>query len=241
MERRPGPGALPDPDSIRIPDDLSALEADMWALRAEMAAARRRDRRRGRSAPGRLVLARFGPLIFGSLLLVAFLGSLAGMVRSTATAPAQATQLATSQVPDGSVGGLLPQAVVEVNGAPLSLRDVRPAAVLWVPTSGADAELLDSLLLQASSYGVPLVVAGPPEREEVLAETAQQTGLGRVAVLVDPGSQLLDSLAPAPQDGPVLLLVGIDGRIHEIVEDPAPSVRLEASLSRMAAGEAPAP
>jgi hypothetical protein len=187
------------------------------------------------------VLARFGPLIFGSLLLVAFLGSLAGMVRSTATPPTQAARLATAQAPDGTVGGLLPQAVVEVNGAPLSLRDVRPALVMWVPSTGADPALLDSLLLQVSSYGVPLMVAGPPERAELLADTAQQTGLGRVSVLVDPGSQLLDSLALAPGAGPVLLLVGIDGRIHEVIDDPPAGVRLEASLSRVAAGEAPTP
>ncbi len=212
----------------------------MWALRAERAAGRRRDRRRETPAPGRVVLARFGPLIFGSLLLVAFLGSLAGMVRSTATAPAQATELAASQVPDGAVGGLLPQAVVEVNGAPLSLRDVRPAAVVWVPAAGADAGLLDSLLLQASSYGVPLVLAGPPDRAELLADTAQRTGLGRVAVLVDPESQLIESLGLGAPVDPVLLLVGIDGRIHEIVTDPSAGVRLEAALSRVAAGEAPA-
>jgi hypothetical protein len=139
------------------------------------------------------------------------------------------------------VGGLLPAADVEVNGAPLSLRDVRPAALLWVPEQGADPALLDSLLLQASSYGVPLVLAGPPQRADLLAEAVRQTGVGRVAVLVDPESQLLDSLAPASEVSPVLVLVGIDGRIHEIVADPSPGVRLEASLSRVATGEAPAP
>jgi hypothetical protein len=224
---------------VRIPDDVSGLEADMWALRAERAAARRHDRRQAGTAPGRVVLARFGPLIFGSLLLVAFLGSLAGMVRSTATAPTQAEALATSQVPDGAVGGLLPQAVVEVSGAPLSLRDVRPAALVWLPEAGADAALLDSLLLQVSAYGVPLVVAGPPDRAEMLADTARSTGLGRVAVLVDPESQLVDSLGLGTPVDPVVVLVGVDGRIHEVVEDPAPGVRLEAALSRVAAGEAP--
>lgn len=242
LERRPGPGALPDPDTIRIPDDPSALEADMWALRAELAAARRRDRALGRDRPGRLttVLARFGPMIFGSLLLVAFLGSLAGMVGSTATAPTEPGRLAASQAPNGTVGGLLPPAVVQVNGGTLSLRDVRPALIVWVPSTGADPALLDSLQLQGSSYGIPLVLAGPPEREELLTTAARQVGSGRVAVLTDPGSALLDSLDLPPAAGPVLLLVGIDGRIHEIVDDPAAGIRLEAALSRVAADEAPA-
>jgi hypothetical protein len=213
----------------------------MWALRAELAAARRRDRALGRSAPGRLstVLARFGPMLFGSLLLMAFLGSLAGMVGSTATTPTQASELATVAVPDGRVGGLLPRAVVDVDGATMPLRDVRPAVLVWVPAAGADQALLESLMLQASSYGLTLALAGPPERVDLLQRTADGVGPGRVPVVLDPASAMLDALDLPPTAGPVVVVIGVDGRLHEVVDDPPAGIRLEAALSPAAAGDAP--
>jgi hypothetical protein len=178
-------------------------------------------------------------MLVGSLLLLAFLGSLAGMVGSTATPPTEPGDLAAVSVPDGRVGGLLPRAVVEVDGATVPLRDVRPAVLVWVPAIGADPALLESLVLQASSYGLPLVLAGPPERLDRLQSTADGIGPGRVRVLLDPASAVLDALELPPAAGPVVVVVGVDGRVHEVVEDPPPGIRLEAALSRVASGGAP--
>lgn len=241
LERRPGPGALPDPDSVVIPDDAAELEADYWALRADLAAARRRAAAAAVSgSPRARVAARVAPMLLGGLILVAFLASLAGMVRPMGTAPTPPGRLAASDAPVGTVGGLLPRGIVEVNGASVSLRDVRPALIVWVPSTGADEALLESLQIQASAYGVPLVLAGPPERERLLTETADTVGPGHVAVLLDPGSVLLDGFGLTPTAGPVLAVVGADGRLHAVLDDPAPGTRLEAMLGRVASGSAPA-
>jgi hypothetical protein len=238
-ERLPGPGALPDPDSVVIPDDASALEPDYWALRAELAA-RHRDERRGiaSSSAGRLA-SRVGPMLVGALILIAFLASLGLMVRPTTQPPTPPTTLASSEGTVGSVGGLLPSATVVVNGEEMPLREARPAMLVWLPDTGADQALLDSLYLQASAFGIPLVLAGPPEREAELTTAAQDTGPGRVAVLLDADSALLDGFGLLPAAGPVVAVVGIDGRLHAVLDDPPSGVRLESVLGRVAGGGAP--
>jgi hypothetical protein len=239
LERGPGPGALPDPDSVVIPDDISALEAEMWALRTELARRRRRADRRGRKTlPGGL-LGRVGPMLFGSLLLVAFLTSLAGIVRPNTVEPTPPADLAAATQPDGAVGGLLPPAVVDVDGATMSLRSVRPAVIAWVPATGAQPELMSSLALQAGSYGVPFLVAGPPERAAVLAETAEAATAVGVPMMTDPASAILDAIDVPPVAGPVVVVVGTDGRIHAVVENPGSGTRLEPVLFRAAAGSEP--
>jgi hypothetical protein len=241
LERGPGPGALPDPDSVVIPDDASALEADMWALRAELKARQRAERRRPPGpSPSSSVISRIAPMLFGGLMLVAFLSGLAGIVGNTAPQPAAPTALAETSDPDGTVGGLLPPAIVEVDTATMSLRSVRPAVLVWVPAEGMSPVLLDSLYLQATSYGMPLVLAGPPERVDTLADEARRTSpSGRVSVLLDPASAVLDSLDLAPTAGPVVVVVGVDGRIHAVVENPADGVRLESVLTRAVEGGDP--
>jgi len=232
---------LPDPDSVVIPDDAAGLEADYWALQAELAAERRRaTAARVAGSPRARLAARLTPMLLGGLILVAFLASLAGMVRPMTAPPTQAGQLAASAAPAGTVGGLLPPGVVEVDGATLSLRDVRPALLVWLPATGADEALLASLRLQASAAGVPLVLAGPPERERLLAESAAGVGAGHVAVLLDPASALLKGFGLAPTGGPVVAVVGADGRLHAVLDDPAPGTRLESVLSRVVTGSPPA-
>lgn len=236
LERGPGPGALPDPDTVVIPDTPAPLEADMWALRAELARRRRQDRTRGLGAR---LAGRVGPMLLGGLLLVAFLASLAGIVRPTTVEPAQPVDLARTDMPDGSIGGLLPPAIVDVDGASVSLRSLRPAVLVWVPAQGAQQELLGALHLQAGSYGMPLVVAGPPQRQTSLQTLAESTGPAGTPALVDPRSELGTALAVEQSAGPTVVVVGADGRIHAVVRDPAPGIRLESVLSRAAAASDP--
>lgn len=241
LERRPGPGALPDPERVQIPDDPSALEADLWAWRAE-------QKRLGRptlwptprrSARWRLA-SRIGPMVLGSLLLVGFLFGLAGTVRPATVEPTPAAALATSVRQDGIVGGLLPPAIVDVDGATLAARTVRPATLLLLPAAGASQAMLNAVHLQTASYGIPLMLVGPPTRQALLERTSQDIGAGTVPVMIDNASAIAESLGlPAVHD-PTLIVVGTDGRIHTIVENPPSGIRLESVLSRAAAGVDPA-
>jgi hypothetical protein len=178
-------------------------------------------------------------MVVGLLILVAFLASLGLMVRPMSLPAIPPAGLASSAAGIGTVGGLLPGGLVSVNGSTLSLRDVRPAVIVWLPPSGADQALLDSLYLQASSSRIPLVLAGPSQRRQQLVEAAEATGPGHVSVLVERGSLLLDGFGLPATAGPVVAVVGNDGRLHAVVDDPAPGTRLESVLSRVAAGSAP--
>lgn len=241
LERGPGPGALPDPDRVRIPDDASDLEPDLWAWRAEQG-------RRGRptpvagpatTGPWRL-MGRVGPMLVGALLLVAFLASLATTVRPATVDTVEAAPLASTTVPDGQVGGLLPPGIVDVNGATQSTRAIRPATLVLLPAAGASQELLDSLYLESSSYGIPLALVGPPERAALLQRTSRDIGSGRVPVVIDRTSAIAQALGLPAQADPTVVVVGSDGRIHTVVENPPPGVSLQSVLSRAQAGDDPA-
>lgn len=240
LERGPGPGALPDPDHVRIPDDPSALEADLWAWRAEQA---KRGRPTPFAGPGTTgawrLLGRIGPMVFGSLLLVAFLASLATTVRPATVDTADAAPIASTTVPDGQVGGLLPPGIVDVNGATQSTSALRPATLVLVPADGADQELLDSLYLESSSFGIPMALVGPPERAALLTQIARDVAPGKVPVVVDRTSAIAESLGLPEQADATVLVVGTDGRIHTIVENPAPGTSLQAVFSRAQSGSDP--
>lgn len=241
LERGPGPGALPDPDRVVIPDDASALEAEMWALRAEL-------HRRGRHAalagpdPGNRwrLAGRMAPLLLGSLLLLAFLASLATTVRPATIQAADAAPLATTSVPDGQVGGLLPRGIVDVGGATKSTRDIRPATLVLLPATGAGQQLLDSVYLQAQSYGAPMALVGPPERVPMLTATADDVRAAAVPVVVDRAEVIADSLELPASAEATIVVVGVDGRIHEIVQNPPDGIQLQSALSRAATGSDPA-
>ena len=240
LEQGPGPGALPDPDKVVIPDDPSALEADTWAWMAEQ---KRLGRPvpwlgPGRSTPWRLA-GRIGPMLFGALLLVAFLGSLATTVRPATPTALSPDPIASTQVSDGEVGGLLPRAIVEVDGATKSSLDLRPAVLVLVPAAGADPDLLDSLHLQAQAYRLPMGLVGPPERQATLVEASDGIAAGTTPVVIDPASAIADSLGLPAKADPAIVVVGRDGRIHDVVVNPSPGIQLQSVLSRAASGADP--
>jgi len=241
LERGPGPGALPDPERVRIPDDASALEADLWAWRAEqMRLGRPTPWLAGRRSTRWRLASRVAPMLLGSLLLVAFLFSLAATVRPATVEPTPASALATSTGQDGTVGGLLPPAILDVDGATKSARTIRPAALLLVPSAGASQAMLDAVHLQTSSYGIPLMLVGPPTRQALLERTASDIAAGTVPVVIDAASAIAESLGLPTVFDPTLIVIGTDGRIHTIVENPTSGIRLESVLSRAAAGVDPA-
>jgi hypothetical protein len=240
LERGPGPGALPDPDRVSIPDDPSALEADLWAWRAEQA---KRGRPTPFAGPGTTgawrLLGRIGPMIVGSLLLVAFLASLASTVRPATVDSVAAAPIASSAVPDGQVGGLLPPGIVDVNGATQSTSALRPATLVLVPADGANLELLDALYLESSSYGIPMALVGPPQRAALLERIADDVVPGKIPVVIDRTSAIAGSLGLPEQADPTVVVVGTDGRIHTVVENPAPGTSLQPVLSRAQNGADP--
>lgn len=238
LERGPGPGALPDPDTVVIPDDPGLLEADLWAWRAEQARLRR-HRGPARST-SRTVALRVGPMLLGALLLVAYLASLATTVRPAVVQGLTPAELAQTSVPDGEPGGLLPTGIVDVDGATQPSRALRPAALVLVPATGSSLRLLESVHLQALAYGIATAVVGPPERRALLAQTAEQVGAGTLPVVVDRASVIAESLGLPARAETTVVIVGVDGRIHAVLDNPSDGVQLQSVLSRAAAGADPA-
>lgn len=247
LEQGPGPGALPDPDRVVIPDDPAALDADLWAWRAEQRRRERAARWAHTHVPDapteRSTRARFawrmGPMILGALLLMGFLASLATTVRPATLDAVEPAPTASTSVPDGQVGGLLPPGIVEVNGATASTQEIRPATLVLLPADGASQQLLDSVYLQAQAYGVPMALVGPPERLPLLTSTADEVRAAAVPVIVDRASVIAESLGLPPGADPTIVVVATDGRIHTIAENPPDGIQLQTVLSRAASGDDP--
>ena len=237
LERGPGPGSLPDPDDVAIPDDPADLEADLWAWRAE-------QRRLGRQAlmastsPWRL-RERIGPFALGGLLLVAFLAALAFTVRPAVVKSLEPSELAATSIPDGQVGGLLPPGVVEIGERTRGAQSIRPATLVLVPEAGTDPALLDAVHLQSQAYGIVTAVVGPPERLPLLSETVAAAAAGTLPVVVDQGSVIADGIGLSPRADTTVVVVGVDGRIHTVLENPGAGVQLQSVLSRAATGADP--
>lgn len=178
-------------------------------------------------------------MILGALLLVGFLASLATTVRPATLEALGPAPTASTDVPDGQVGGLLPSGIVDVNGATTSTQDVRPAALVLLPADGASQQLLDTVYLQAQAYRVPMALVGPPEREPLLTAVAEATRAATVRVVIDRAGVIAGSLGLPSQADPTIVVVGSDGRIHSVVENPPDGIALQTVLSRAAAGEDP--
>lgn len=246
LERLPGPGALPDPDDVVIPDDVSGLESDLWAFRAEQRRRQRETqvRRDHPSHSARMgdrarVAGRMVPMLLGALLLVGFLVSLASTVRPATIDAVEPAPLASTTVPDGMVGGLLPPGVVDVNGQPTSTLEIRPATLVLVPAAGASQPLLDSVYLQGQAYGVPMALVGPPTRQALLESTADDVRAAAVPVVIDRAEVIAESLRLPTQADTTIVVVGADGRIQTIVESPPDGIQLQTALSRAAASDDP--
>lgn len=240
LEQGPGPGALPDPDRVAIPNDASALDAEMWAWRAEQL-------RLGRPTPWMApassvrwrVAGRVGPMILGSLLLIAFLASLASTVRPATVDSLPEAPLVSSATVAGEVGGLLPRGIVDVDGATQTTRQLRPATLVLPPAGGASQELLDSVHLQTQAYGIPLGLVGPPTREPSLQQLSDGIGAGTTPVVIDRTSAIAEATDIDPATDLAIIVVGTDGRIHAIVRNPTDAVQLQPVLSRAADGADP--
>jgi hypothetical protein len=201
---------------VVVPDDISALAADVEAYRREV----RRDRRRAwqsqvMSKPGILPL---------SIVSIALL--LAGIVATllTVLAPSQRDTgltklpLATKNLAaTGSPGGLVPQVSLQGDGAAVLSTELRPSVIALVPLGCNCTKLLNGLAGDANSVGYPLnVVTGSGTDEAALRSTV--TG-GRSQVFLDPAvsSEPSASLYHAMKAvGVTLVLVAQDGRIYTV-------------------------
>jgi hypothetical protein len=239
-------GGTPDGPVTDVPDDASALEIDRlryleeralgigrpegpdWSLRAPQPQLprflqTRRWREYGLS--GRLVVV--------VLIVVGVLGSLMTVFRpvpSQSPAPLPLATSAASVLPGGP-GALLPSARVELEGVPLELRRLRPAALVIAPEQCPTcADVVADVTVQAREFGLRTFVVGTAAQTGQLMELTRGSPRRLAGAVVDPAA-VLTTLHPGP--GPTVVLVHADGVVADVVVDPQPGSRYEGVLARL--------
>jgi hypothetical protein len=247
--------------ALLVPDDPRSLDADRIAYLNELRR-RRRDKTgkasngaadpnadawsgRGWRGLGLLVLrrlARFGisgPMLVLGLAAVAVIGSsLTLFAPQSGNSSVLVAPLATNPPADvGSIGGLLPDGTLMVDGTSVSMRSARPALLALVPANCKDCgDRLRNLLTQGREYGLRLVLAGPSSEAGQLNDlnTSELGGSGLVAV--DTSNTLNSTYGPT---GVTALLVHEDGVLGAVERNITATQRLEPALTQLERPGAP--
>jgi hypothetical protein len=221
-------------DHVVIPDDISALDGEVRALRRERRAKARRDRLRRLVSPRGVV----GPLVIVVLLLVAGFASLLVLFqpRRTTTPPAPLASSGTG-TGSGRNGSLLPDlSVTQPDGTSRTLRDFRPAVVALAPIGcRCDAALRDVgssvarhglqfLLVDRTLPALPVGLAEP-----ATVRLAEPTG----ALAARYGAEKDGRRVPG---GPVLVLVAVDGQVARVLPAPIAPPTFKTELEVLSLG-----
>ncbi len=243
MSGAPGPdGRHDDLDAdeleglaLLVPDDPRSLDGDRDAYLQELRG-RAGDRPRLARLLDRVRSGRFGISGVTMILVLACVAVVGSTLTFFSPPPSSGSALVAplASAPPGdvgSIGGLLPDANVLVEGLSVPLRTARPAMIALVPTScKACGPTLHSLLMQAREYGLRLVLAGPPSQGDQLESlnTVELAGSGRVAI--DTDNVLSSTYGP---QGISVVLVHEDGIVAAVVRDVTATQRLEPALSQL--------
>ena len=212
-------------DSVVIPDDISALEAEVRALRRERRAQQRRTRLRRLTRSGRTA-----PLMMVVVLLIAGVAGLLVLFQPRRTPGTVDTGLAATD-------RRLPDVLVRrADGTTRRAREFRPAVLALAPVGcGCDRELLGAGTA-ARRHGVDFLLVDrtlPP-----LPPGLTEPGTIRLidpegAIAIAFGAEADGRRAPG---GPVLVVVGEGGEVVRVLPEASPQ-----ALERELTGIAPLP
>ena len=215
-------------DRVVIPDDISALEAEVRALRRERRAQQRRARLRGLARPGRSA-----PMVMVAVLLIAGIAGLLVLFqprRTTGTPGTVDTGLAATD-------RRLPDVLVrQADGTARKVRGFRPAVLALAPVGcGCDAALRDAGTA-ARRHGVDFLLVDrtlPPLPPGLTEPTTVRLVDPNGAIAIAFGAEADGRRAPG---GPVLVLVGNGGEVVRVLPEASPQ-----ALERELTGIAPLP
>jgi hypothetical protein len=222
----------PLPWDVVIPDDISALDAEVHAFQREV-----RKRRRRAWWTRRILTRRWqryglsGPLVVLILTAVALVGSLMALLSPRQSAgPAQRPLARQDRFTPGTVGGLLPSTPVLVQGVRRDVRELRPGVFAVLPMDCRCADVVESLFRQAREFQLDLRLLGGQPQERELREIAAGTGNGSVAVALDVEGRLLATYLPR---GVTAILVNGAGVVTAVERNLTSAVRLEPRLATL--------
>lgn len=238
-------GGEPLPTDVRVPDDLSGLEAEVIAVRRELRAQRRRARwaRLAHRMGHHRVMGLGGPVLAAVLLAAGVFGVLTVLLQPRASGPSQAPTtpaLAQPTARPGGVGGLLPAASLVYNGNPLATSSLRPALIALLPQRCSCARALHDIVAASQLASMRAwFIAHPGDTQVPLLESAPDAGDGLAYVAVDPTGVLYRTFAAGPRSI-TLILVRSDGLVQAVLRRFTGGDELTRLLAGTAGPSAPA-
>jgi len=219
-------------DHVVIPDDISALDGDVRALRRQRRAQARRARLRRLASPRGMA----GPLVVVVLLMAAGLASLLVLFQPRRPTPSPAPASSGSRPPP------LPDVeVTEPDGTSRQLREFRPAVLALAPAGCRCDEDLAEVGVAVVRHGLQFLLVG--RTAPALPAGLPAAGTVRLA---EPSGALEPYLVDAangaggaeePGQGaparPVLLLVAVDGQVVRWLRAPITPEALDTELTAL--------
>jgi hypothetical protein len=215
---------------IQIPDDARELYRDVQAYRRELRAMRRHDRSRRWRTPlrhsgmvvpliaGCLVLAMIASMVLTMFTANPHFSGMAGPDRaspggrpSAASGPPSRSQAGSPVTEPSRIAGVrLPATTIDVAGQPVLLRRLTSTALAIVPSHCNCASLINQLLSQARSAGVPVYLVGNRGSRARLDGYASSARPKMVFVAIDTYKVLNTTYKPV---GLTILLVDSRGSV----------------------------
>jgi len=223
-------GLPPEWAGFVVPDDLSELDEESRAVRAELHGTR--DRIGPRWLLGAWSRRRYEPsglLVLAVLVVALFFASLGVFLQPSAPRAPAARALAHPTSLPGATEALLPDLAVTVGQTrALRLRSVRPAVLVVLPAQCACGPLVDDVITGTAASRIKVLVIGPLI-DPVLPSTVPRS---RVTAGADSGGRL----AATYQAGrnPIVVFVRSDGTVSRVLHDARPGADLHQEIAGLA-------
>lgn len=220
----PEDNGLPPAEEVIVPDDARELAREVQAYHREQRALRRHRRwERLRRLPGRR--GPTPPLLIGVLVLAT-----CGAALLVFGAPLKDSSPQPIAGRETSVGALLPDIDVSIDGEPQPLRTLRPAVLTLVPAGCGCEQALIHLVERARAHGVPLYLVESGGRTRELNYTAlllSENG-PRPQVVEEPRGVLASRYHAS---GLTAIVVDSSGTVTAVRRDLGPHAELDEDLT----------
>jgi hypothetical protein len=232
-DRTPDPSADGPGDerslAVSIPDDASELEDDVAAYHKELRTQRRQQRL------DKWTLARYWrpygipfPVLIAALVVVGAVGGLLLALLPNPGGRPHSVHLAKTTAQPGTTGGLLPDVPVRVDAATRSAQDLRPAALVIVPSNCGCADTIHNIATQAGEFAIAAyVVTSQPADPQI--DAILSTSTDSVTTVYDASGRLQRTYSDG--SGVTVVFVRADGVVTNWLQKVGPTTSIHGVLT----------